>query len=340
MFVVISLLRKLGRRFSEQNILRLAFVVIMIIVTGSLAFWHFEPKLNLPDSVWWAMVTVTTVGYGDISPVTLGGRIVGVILMISGIGLIGTLTAAIAGLFLEDMVLENRGMKDVKVSDHYIICGWNDAGSDIIAELRADKASREAPVVILADLPDNPVAEEQVKFIKGLVSQKTMDKAKMGQARAVFLLADANYEPEVRDAKTIMDALTIKNLHPDVYLCCELLNPEHLEHCRLAKADAIIVVGELSTNLLVQAALDPGVPKVIEELVSNRFGHNLYKIPPPAELVGKPFLEAVTEFKRDREVLCLGLESSQGGEIVTNPPAGRIIQDGDRLIVIAAHRPA
>ena len=52
-------------------------------------------------ALWWAIVTVTTVGYGDITPVTLGGRALGVVLMIGGIGIFGIFTASVAALFVE-----------------------------------------------------------------------------------------------------------------------------------------------------------------------------------------------------------------------------------------------
>ncbi|OYD08175.1 hypothetical protein CHM34_08710 [Paludifilum halophilum] len=58
-----------------------------------------EGITHFSDAVWWAIVTTTTVGYGDISPVTLGGRLIAVVLMFTGIGLIGSITASIAGHF-------------------------------------------------------------------------------------------------------------------------------------------------------------------------------------------------------------------------------------------------
>jgi voltage-gated potassium channel len=63
---------------------------------------------NYPDALWWAIVTVTTVGYGDRFPVTGGGRAVAVVLMLVGIGLIGVLTATVASLFIKEHTDANR----------------------------------------------------------------------------------------------------------------------------------------------------------------------------------------------------------------------------------------
>ena len=63
---------------------------------------------DYPDALWWAIVTVTTVGYGDRYPVTEGGRAVAVILMLVGIGLIGVLTATVASVFIKEHTDANK----------------------------------------------------------------------------------------------------------------------------------------------------------------------------------------------------------------------------------------
>jgi voltage-gated potassium channel len=75
------------------------------IVLGALSIMTLESKIsNFGDAMWWALVTATTVGYGDISPETSGGRIVASILMIVGIGLIGMITGSIATFFVGKLV--------------------------------------------------------------------------------------------------------------------------------------------------------------------------------------------------------------------------------------------
>lgn len=92
-------------------------VLIAVVVTLFLGAWLvllFEEKAkgsnihDYPDALWWAIVTVTTVGYGDRYPVTEGGRVVAVILMLVGIGLIGVLTATVASVFIKEHTDANK----------------------------------------------------------------------------------------------------------------------------------------------------------------------------------------------------------------------------------------
>ncbi len=79
--------------------------IIVICSVLELVFEQHAPGANIRnfgDALWWAVVTVTTVGYGDTYPVTAGGRGVAVVLMLVGIGLIGTLTATVASYFVEE----------------------------------------------------------------------------------------------------------------------------------------------------------------------------------------------------------------------------------------------
>ena len=81
----------------RENLFRLMGVIVALVVAGAVGLTYFEENRPLPDALWWSIVTVTTVGFGDISPLTLGGRLIGVVLMFFGIGVLGMFTATIAG---------------------------------------------------------------------------------------------------------------------------------------------------------------------------------------------------------------------------------------------------
>ncbi len=82
----------------------LAALLFFIFLFGYL-FYASEPDVrNLGDGIWWALVTITTVGYGDITPVTTLGRVVASSLMLLGLGLIATITAIVSAKFIQNFV--------------------------------------------------------------------------------------------------------------------------------------------------------------------------------------------------------------------------------------------
>jgi voltage-gated potassium channel len=96
--------RVIKRTLGHRGFLYVALVNAMVIAAGAGAIAAVEPDVVKGDywnGLWWAVVTATTVGYGDISPSTAPGRLVAALLMFTGIGLISTMAATITALFVE-----------------------------------------------------------------------------------------------------------------------------------------------------------------------------------------------------------------------------------------------
>lgn len=334
---MINILLRLGR----NKIVRLFFLTVVILFLGGIGLHYFEKTPRIIDAFWWSFVTITTVGYGDITPATIGGRIIGVVVMVFGIGLLGMFTATIASAFVDTKLKEGKGMKDVKARDHFIICGWSYKAKEIVAELRADKKSKNRPILIIADIPEKPIEIEDANtfFIQGEVNVDVLQKANLQGASVVIILTDETLDSYSRDAKVVLNTLTIRKLNPDVYICVEISDARNMQHGKLAGADEIIVIGELSGNLLVQAALDHGITKIITELVSNRYGNELYKIKPPESFVGMPFIEVLIFIKEKHNAIIVAIESGKDNKLVANPSVEYTIKPGDDLVLIAHERP-
>lgn len=99
---IISILQRRAKRFLHRGGLVYYLWLSVVLVIIAAGIYSLTEGASYADSVWWAIVTATTVGYGDISPHTLLGRVIAVLLMFNGIGLIGTLTSSITAYLSDD----------------------------------------------------------------------------------------------------------------------------------------------------------------------------------------------------------------------------------------------
>ena len=90
---------------------------------------------SLINSLWWTIVTMTTVGFGDMSPAGIPGRIFAIIIMMSGIGLIAVVTGTISSVFVTQKIREGKGFEKINFEHHIIICGWNRKMEHVINSL-------------------------------------------------------------------------------------------------------------------------------------------------------------------------------------------------------------
>ena len=141
--------RTLGGILGTNGLGRAIVVISIVILLAGLAIWTVEPEIgSAGDGLWWAFVTATTVGYGDISPASVGGRLIAFVLMTIGIGLIGLVTGSVATFFLrgggEERAVESPHIAHLRS----LLDRWSDLGA----------ADRNAAVLLLKGLADGSIA--------------------------------------------------------------------------------------------------------------------------------------------------------------------------------------
>ncbi|MQA91063.1 MAG: cag pathogenicity island protein Cag26 [Gemmatimonas sp.] len=277
---------------------------------------------------------MTTVGYGDLSPSTGAGRAVAVVLMVAGIGSVSMLTALVASALIERRLRHNRGMETYELEQHIVISEWNPRAREILREIRSDRRAATAAVVLIADLPEKPVADPHLYFVRGTVDEETLRRAGVAGAATVVILGDDGLDIVARDARAVLAALTVESINREVYTIVELVDAANVQFCERANVDEVIVASEFNSMLLSRAALDHGVSKVVSDLLSTRRGHNLAKIPTPDTLVGAHFFDAFCQLKQAQNSIVLGVQQAAGGKVISNPPADYEIHAGDMLIVV------
>jgi len=333
--------KKYARFMRREALGRLVVVTFCVLAVGTVGMVLFELETgnvkSIGDAVWWSFVTVTTVGYGDFYPMTTGGRIIGVVVMIFGIGFLGMFTATIASIFVERKMRQDRGLKTLKgLKNHILLCGWNYTADEVISEIHADDGTKE--IVILANLDEKPVDMAHVDFIRG--DPADMGKLEMAcfrNASTAIVLHDESGTGNGRDGQGVLTVLAIKHACPDLYVCVQILDENNVDHCLRAGANEVIVTGGLTAKLLGQATLDHGVTKIVSELLSNKYGNQFYKLKCPEEYVGSTFSSLLDGFKKDHDGIVVGIQKVD--QLLTNPSGDAVLDKDDHLILIAEKRP-
>ena len=251
----------------------IGIVAVMTLATFGFYFLELKPKGegDLFSALWWAMVTLTTVGYGDYSPVTIPGRLLGIMVMLSGIGLLSTLTGNLASRLVERQAQKRKGLLHVKLSGHVIILGWNSYAPTLVRTLF--NVLPGARVVLVNDLPqevrdelafklslDTPEKSERLHFVHGNPTQENIvTRANPATAKMVYILSQQQMEPKDADQQSIYATLTLRSLAPKTLIYAEVILEENREHLLRAGVNEIIIRGELTVLLLGMMGANPSV---------------------------------------------------------------------------------
>jgi voltage-gated potassium channel len=318
--------KRFRRRFFQlynNAIVRIFIGIFGIALIGSSLIIRFESDptrtdgniiQNFGTGIWWAFVTLTTTGYGDTYPITTGGRIIGVLVMIGGIAVISVLTATISSAFVESTIRKGQGLEKVKIKNHLVICGWNFNVDDIILTLEKEL---DFPSIVLINSCDpgpigeiiNRHTESEISFVSGDFSRDAvLDKANVRQAECVIIVADSNeMSSNKADEKTILTTLTIKNMNSKTRVYAHIVNPENEAHLKRAKADDVVVSDKYSGFLLAMHVSNPGVPRAVDEILTFRYGQVILRMNLPDSLIGKTFWEASDYVKQHFNALLIGI---------------------------------
>lgn len=345
MRLLLSLFRRVAITKRSQA-LKVALLTTLLVAFSSSGFMYFElaekPDLVWADALWWSMVTMTTVGYGDLFPTTTGGRyLIGIPTMLFGISILGYLLSTLATYLIEERSKELKGMSEFVLHDHILLIHYPGVArvKAVLAELRNDPKTEGAPVVLIdADLEELPesLVTAGLRFVRGDASKEsTLERASFREARFAIVLSKDPNDPSTDNAN-LAAALTLEHLHRGIFTVAECIDPERVELLYKAGCDAVVCLTALATNLVVHELLDPGVQRVIGEATNNLSGQSFYMV----EVVhaGQATYAVARRALEDRGCAVLGIE--QKGKVVLNPDASVPLHDGDRVVCIAASRPA
>ncbi|WP_110928841.1 potassium channel family protein [Bacillus massiliglaciei] len=322
-------LKALPHSFRWPRLIRLLIIISVFLFAFGLIIHMMEPETfpSLFEGIWWAIVTMSTVGFGDYVPQTAAGKWIGIILILSGAGLITSYFASIAKLSISAEQQFMTGSKAFTGEEHIIIVGWNERSRLIIEEIH-DKHHQQPIILIDDSLKNHPLPRTNIHFVHGKATDDaTLLKANINQAALILITADLNQDEFRTDMFSILSLLAVKGMHPEITCLVEILTGNQRENARRAGADHIIETNAFASyymmNLLL-SKLDHGAEASF---------HGLFITPaePDENQKGLTFSEAAKECINQGKLL-IGI--SRKGKNLIKPDGNTILQSSDTLLFI------
>lgn len=265
--------------FMRGGSFKLACAISALLLLSTLGIHTLESRSTVPsyfEALWWSVVTLTTVGYGDIVPATTGGKVLGLLVMAGGIGLVSTLTGNLASLLVERKAKKRKGLLEVKLSGHVIILGWNSSAPGLVRGLRDNGLVDNAGLVLVTDLSQERRDEiafqldlgERLFFVAGHIAQENVvHKSRPDHASLVYILRQDGLPPHESDQQSIYAALTVRGMSPKVPIYAEAAMPENRVHLLRAGVTELIDRGEISSGVLALLGAAPSAWPLLQSML-------------------------------------------------------------------------
>lgn len=314
---------------TRRRLINLLIAIAIAIVIGTLGF-HLIEGWTLANSLYVAVQTVTTVGYGDVSPVSTGGRIFATLLMLAGVGTVLYALTSMVQSVVESEILATFGMRRRyremrKLQNHFIICGAGRIGSRIIremqhAEVRFIVIERDAQKVA------HLIERGTHVLVRDATLEETLLEAGVKQARGL-----AACLPD--DADNLYVVLTARDLNRDLHIVARAVEEQAEPKLIRAGANRVVAPTIIGSHRMAQALLKPAVADFMDSIAAENLdlGFEQVGVSPSSVYVGKKLKEINIRSEFDVVVVAI---RKQSGEVFYHPTGDALIEANDLMVVI------
>jgi len=322
----------------KKLIFFIAFLVYVLAILGIKFFEGQSPDSNIKtigDAFWYAIVTLTTVGYGDFYPVTFAGKIIGLLVIIGSLGILGFVIGEVTVRFNQYMEKKKSGFWGSDFENHYIIIGWNEFGQKVASQIInagqdvAFVTNTKSDLDLIADLYSSKNA---FSLFADYSNIEALNKVNIESSKRIFV----NFED---DSETLVFVINLKKRYPKANVVVTCSNSSLKETFVNAGIHHVIAQSEVASKLVASYLFEPHVAMYTEDLIATSVADEdsdiqQYVIKEECDFSGVEYMTSFMKLKLDYNAILIGMVKN--GKVIKNPAKGTMIEAGDYLILISS----
>jgi len=316
-----------------KNRMMAGIALAVAVVGGGTAGYMLIEGWDLHDALFMTITTVTTVGYGEVHPLSRAGRTFSMALILGGVGVVLYILSMLTQVVVEGKLREVMGRRNLErkirsLRGHYIICGYGRIGA-LVADMLREQGV-ELVVIENDEQVTRRLGQEGIHYVLGSATEDEILLA-AGIERAKGLVATVN-----SDADNVYIVLTAKGIRPDLLIIARATEPGSERKLKRAGADKVVSPYFIGARRIAQTVLRPSVADFVDLTFHStdlalRMEEVLVVV--GSALVGVSLKDSGIRQKLDLIVLAV---KKPDDRMIFNPPADTVIERDDTLIALGS----
>lgn len=311
---------------------RLPGLLLGLVIGYGIAGYILIEHWGALDAFYMTLITITTVGYGEVHPLSAGGRLFTSTLILGGVG---TMLYAF-GIFTEmlsdgELAIYGRRRAMARrlgsLEDHFIICGYGRIGTQIVAEFERSAA----PYVVVDNNPEavaRLIAEDRIHIDGDASGEEVLRRAGIDRARGLISAVDS-------DERSVYVTLAARSLNPALFIVARAGQPASIRRLELAGANRVISPYQMAGHHMAELSLRPALLDVMGYLQHGdaEIGVDELTVRGGAAAVGRSISAAGLAGGGGARLLAL---RRREGDMHVDPKPDLILQEGDLIVAIGS----